>query len=135
MQTRIPAALTALALAAGACAQTLPLPPRDEKNASFWQRIDHPPPDALQPPRAWYTPLATLKGAPGPFLPAAAPGQFLPSGRCGLQPQILASNFPRQSAENSYRLSRKLGFYPLRHQSYLTSVVEPDGRGLIEFSE
>ena len=56
----------------------LALPPRDEKNASFWQRIDHPPPDALQPPRAWYTPLATLKGAPGPFLPAAAPGQGKP---------------------------------------------------------
>lgn len=75
MQTRFTAALAALALAGSALAQTMPLPPRDEKNASFWNRIDHPPADGLQPPRAWYTPTTPLKGAPGPFLPAAAPGR------------------------------------------------------------
>ncbi|MBL8306489.1 MAG: hypothetical protein JNM33_07310, partial [Rubrivivax sp.] len=47
MQTRIPFALTALALAGSALAQTMPLPPRDEKNATFWHRIDHPPADGL----------------------------------------------------------------------------------------
>ncbi len=75
MQTRITATLAALALAGSALAQTMPLPPRDERNASFWNRIDHPPADGLQPPRSWYTPLATLRGAPGPFLPTAAPGR------------------------------------------------------------
>lgn len=83
------AALAALAGASAVLAQTMPLPPRDEKNASFWQRIENPPPDALQPPRAWYYPLATLKGAPGPFLPVAAPGQ----GSLGAQALEEASQY------------------------------------------
>lgn len=69
------AAGAALALAGAAFAQTMPLPPRDARNASFWDRIDNPPADALQPPRAWYKPTTTMRGAPGPFLPAAAAGR------------------------------------------------------------
>ena len=83
------AALAALAGASAVLAQTMPLPPRDEKNASFWQRIDHPPADGLQPPRAWYTPLAALKGAAGAFLPAAAAGR----GSIGAQALEEASQY------------------------------------------
>ncbi|RZL37002.1 MAG: class A beta-lactamase-related serine hydrolase, partial [Rubrivivax sp.] len=60
-------------LACAAQAQTAP--PRDARNASFWQRIDVPPADRLQPPKSWYQPLAALKSQPGAFLPAAQPGR------------------------------------------------------------
>jgi CubicO group peptidase (beta-lactamase class C family) len=50
-------------------------PPRDAKNASYWERIDHPPADPIHPPTSWYKPVAKLVGAPGPFLPIAAPGR------------------------------------------------------------
>lgn len=53
-------------------AQSAP-PPRDQKNSSFWDRIDHPAPDPMAPPLEWYRPLAPIAGAPGPFLPTAAP--------------------------------------------------------------
>ncbi len=88
---RAPAALAAalLALAGGAFAQTMPLPPRDERNATFWHRIDNPAPDGLQPPRAWYTPQTLMRGAPGPFLPAAAPGR----GSIGAQALEEASQY------------------------------------------
>jgi CubicO group peptidase (beta-lactamase class C family) len=66
------AALVAAGLGAAAVAQEAP--PRDARNASFWQRIDHPPADALEPARAWIQPVAPVRGAPGAFLPAAAAG-------------------------------------------------------------
>ena len=65
----------ALCLLACASAQSQTAPPRDARNASFWQRIDHPAADPLQPPHSWYQPLAALPGKPGPFLPQAAPGK------------------------------------------------------------
>lgn len=71
--------LLALALIGAQCidgpAQAQTAPPRDARNASFWWRMDNPAPDALQPPKSWYRPLATLAGAPGPFLPSAKPGR------------------------------------------------------------
>lgn len=66
--------IAGLALLAAAAAQAQTAPPRDARNASFWQRVDNPPPDPLQPPKSWYRPLAPLVGAPGPFLPSAKPG-------------------------------------------------------------
>ncbi|MDT7836953.1 serine hydrolase domain-containing protein [Aquabacterium sp. OR-4] len=50
-------------------------PPRDEANAAFWWRIDHPASNPLDAPYASYRPLARLAGAPGPFLPTADPGR------------------------------------------------------------
>jgi CubicO group peptidase (beta-lactamase class C family) len=67
------ALLFGLASVLAAQAQTA-APPRDARNASFWQRVDNPPPDPLQPPMSWYAPLAPLLGAPGPFLLSAKPG-------------------------------------------------------------
>jgi CubicO group peptidase (beta-lactamase class C family) len=66
--------IAGLALLAAAAAQAQTAPPRDARNASFWWRVDNPAPDPLQPPKSWYRPLATLAGAPGPFLPSARPG-------------------------------------------------------------
>jgi CubicO group peptidase (beta-lactamase class C family) len=43
--------------------------PRDEANASFWNRLDTVGADPLSPALSWYQPLATVKGAPGPFIP------------------------------------------------------------------
>lgn len=67
--------LAGLALLTFGSAQAQTAPPRDARNASFWQRVDNPPPDPLQPPKSWYQPLAPLRGAPGAFLPQAKPGQ------------------------------------------------------------
>ena len=47
-------------------------PPRNDRNSSFWARLDNPPPDPLQPPLSWYAPKAILQGAPGPFLKSAS---------------------------------------------------------------
>ncbi|MFG6428893.1 serine hydrolase domain-containing protein [Roseateles sp. LYH14W] len=67
------AGLAALLAATAAQAQTAP--PRDARNASFWNRVDFPPADRLQPPKSWYKPLGMLAHQPGPFLPAAQPGR------------------------------------------------------------
>lgn len=67
-------ATSLVVLAAGAALAQV-APPRDARNASYWNRVDHPAPDPLHPPHDWYQPLAALKGAPGPFLPQAAPGR------------------------------------------------------------
>jgi CubicO group peptidase (beta-lactamase class C family) len=64
-----------LALLAACAAQAQTAPPRDERNASFWNRIDFPPADRMQPPKSWYKPLAMLPNKPAPFLPAARPGK------------------------------------------------------------
>jgi CubicO group peptidase (beta-lactamase class C family) len=48
--------------------------PRDEANASFWNRLDTIGADPLSPALSWYQPLATLQGAPGPFIPLAHEG-------------------------------------------------------------
>jgi len=63
-----------VAITAGA-AQAQTAPPRDARNATFWHRVDNPPPDLFQPPRSWYRPLVAFPGAPGAFLPQAAAGQ------------------------------------------------------------
>lgn len=76
-------ALTALALAAHGLAAAQEAPPRDARNASYWQRIDHPPADAMQPPLSWYQPTAVVRGSAGAFLPQAAPGQTR------IDPQVL----------------------------------------------
>lgn len=57
----------------------MPLPPRDAANASFWQRVDKPAADMLQPPRSWYQPVTRIAGAPGPFLPAASGATSVPA--------------------------------------------------------
>ncbi len=57
-----------------AATQAQTAPPRDARNSSFWNRIDVPPADRMQPPKSWYQPLAMLPNQPGPFLPAAPPG-------------------------------------------------------------
>lgn len=62
--------LLALLTAHAAFAQTAP--PRDAKNASYWDRIDHPAADPIHPPTSWYKPIAKLAGSPGPFLPTAS---------------------------------------------------------------
>lgn len=72
-------------------------PPRDERNASFWNRIDNPPPDPMQPPRSWYKPLATVRATPGPFLPQAE------AGKTRIAPQVLeqASQFAQANGAQS----------------------------------
>ncbi len=57
----------------------MPLPPRDAANASFWQRVDKPAADMLQPPRSWYQPVTRIAGAPGPFLPASGSTTTVPA--------------------------------------------------------
>jgi CubicO group peptidase (beta-lactamase class C family) len=67
-------ALVASTLGATASAQVAP--PRDAKNASYWDRIDHPQADPLHPPLDSYKPLVKIGGASGgAFLPIAAPGK------------------------------------------------------------
>ncbi len=48
--------------------------PRDEANASFWNRLDTVGADPLFPALSWYQPLGVLRGAPGPFIPLANEG-------------------------------------------------------------
>ena len=48
--------------------------PRNEANASFWNRLDTAGADPLFPPLSWYQPLAPLTGEPGPFIPLANDG-------------------------------------------------------------
>ncbi len=48
--------------------------PRDQANASFWNRLDTVGANPLFPALSWYQPLATLEGAPGPFIPLAHAG-------------------------------------------------------------
>ncbi|WAC71975.1 serine hydrolase [Roseateles sp. SL47] len=55
-------------------ATVLPPPPRDEANAAFWWRMDHPAANPLEAPYSSYWPLVPLKGEPGPFLPSAPQG-------------------------------------------------------------
>ena len=64
-------------LFAGAALGAAPLvaPPRDQANASFWTRLDTVGADPLFPPLSWYQPLASLEGAPGPFMPLAPEGE------------------------------------------------------------
>ncbi|MCE4552889.1 beta-lactamase family protein [Pelomonas sp. P8] len=69
------APLTGLALLMAGAALAQTAPPRDARNASFWQRVDLPPADRMLPPKDWYKPLAPLASQPGPFLPAAQPGK------------------------------------------------------------
>ncbi|MFG6441553.1 serine hydrolase domain-containing protein [Roseateles sp. LKC17W] len=68
-------ACTAAQAQPAAAASAPPPPPRDAANASFWWRIDNPATNPLDAPYSAYRPLAPLKGAPGPFLPAAEPGR------------------------------------------------------------
>lgn len=88
--------LAALVIVGYADAQTAP--PRDAKNASFWERVDNPPPNPLQPPRSAYKPLAQLLGTGRPFLPIATPG----STRISAQALDEASQFAE--ATNSQAL-------------------------------
>ncbi|MET0208433.1 MAG: serine hydrolase, partial [Burkholderiaceae bacterium] len=63
------------ASAATAAPADPPPPPRDEANAAFWWRMDNPAANPLEAPRSTYRPMVPLKGAPGPFLPAAEAGR------------------------------------------------------------
>ncbi len=88
--------LIAMLLSVTAMAQTAP--PRDAKNASFWDRVDHPQADPLQPPRSSYKPLAPMPGAPGPFLPIAK------AGKTTIAPQALDEASKFAEANNSQAL-------------------------------
>jgi CubicO group peptidase (beta-lactamase class C family) len=99
-----------LAAPAATQPQVLPPPPRDEKNASFWHRIDFPPPVPIFPPDDWYSPLTPLEGRPGPFIEVAKPAKVAFSARTIEQ----ATNYADLAAGDALLVARD-GVLQLEH--------------------